>query len=135
MKNRIVALITFVIVVMAGCVPIPQVEPPVTRPEEPKAGLSDLASLFAKWDAHDDPIEYLGLLKEIEGCMAPFSDPEFKGVLTDGEYSAFLIYAVSVSIAAASEEISNEHKSEKKSDNHRLVFQYLARVMETCDED
>ncbi|MYH63044.1 MAG: hypothetical protein F4148_15235 [Caldilineaceae bacterium SB0675_bin_29] len=135
MKSRNVAFIAFVIAVLAGCVPIPQVEPPVTRPQESKAGLSDLASLFAKWDAHDDPIEYLDLLKELEGCMAPFSDPEFKGVLTDGEYSAFLIYAVSVSMAAAGEEISKEHRSERKSDNHRLGFQYLTRVMETCDED
>lgn len=76
--------------ILTACVPITSKrETPEPAPQaatEAKAGLSDLASFFAKADDEDDPGKYAALIYDIEHCLHPnLTELEKKEGLEDGE--------------------------------------------------
>ncbi len=92
--------------IVSACVPIAaELEtsvPAAQETTEAKAGLSDLASFFAKADDADDPGKYAALIYDIEDCLHPnmTEKEKIEGIedgetrVSPGEIVAATIYSV-----------------------------------------
>ena len=140
--KRLAAIWITLVLTLSACAPIPQ-QAPLDPPPETKAGLSDLASVFAKWDMQDDTTEYMELLTEFEKCVHDAAEDYGSRTYTDSEMTAEVIYTIAILMAAAGMERSEKVESGeldpsdedflKNSD--RPSFQNLTWAIEFCEGD
>lgn len=135
--KKLAAIWITLVLTLSAFVPIPQQAPPET-----KAGLSDLASVFAKWDTQDDTTEYMELLTEFEQCVHDLAEDYGSWTYTDSEMTAQVIYPTAVLMAAASMERSEKVESgelnsyfpdgESRKDQYSLT--HLKWVLAYCED-
>ncbi|MDE0068772.1 MAG: hypothetical protein OXO48_03595 [Caldilineaceae bacterium] len=84
---------------LAACVPVQKPPEFRTPPIETKAGLSDLASVFAKGDENPDESEYMNLLAEYYECS---SGNAWEQEYTDQQAMAFTIWTIGFGMVLSS---------------------------------
>ena len=141
MNPKLLALAALALIVTA-CVPITSTqessEPAAQEAAEAKAGLSDLASFFAKADEADDPGKYTALIYEIERCLHPnLTEKEMiEGVrdgdtwVSPGEIVATTIYSVGLFTAFGPQEQDYPDDSNEELSMYELLELALASCME-----
>jgi len=113
-------------------------EPAAQEATEVKAGLSDLASFFAKADEADGPEKYTALIYEIERCLHPnLTEKEMiEGVrdgeiwVSPGEIVATTIYSVGLFTALGPQEQVYPDDSNEELSMYELLELALASCME-----
>jgi len=141
MKPRLLAIAALALIVTA-CVPIKSVqessEPAAQEVTEAKAGLSDLASFFAKADEADDPGKYTALIYEIEHCLHPnlTEKEKIEGVrdgeiwVSPGEIVATTIYSVGLFTALGPQ----EQVYPDDSNDEPSMYELLELALAACTE-
>ncbi len=140
--KKLAAIWITLVLTLSACVPIPQ-QAPLDPPPETKAGLSDLASVFAKWDTQDDTTEYMELLTEFEKCVHDLAEDYGNWTYTDSEMTALVIYTTTGLMAAAgmerSEKIESGELDQSDEDffknSDRPSFQNLTWAIKFCEGD
>ena len=141
MNPKLLTIAALALIVTA-CVPITSKhevsEPDAQEATEAKAGLSDLASFFAKADDADDPGKYVALIYEIESCLHPnlTEKEKIEGVrggeswVSPGEIVAATIYSVGLFTALGPQEQAYPDDSNEESSMYELLEQALAICMD-----
>ena len=141
MNPKLLSIAALALIVTA-CVPVKSKqevsEPAAQETTEAKAGLSDLASFFAKADDADDPEQYAALIYEIESCLHPNLTEKEKiaGVgdgeswVSPGEIVAATMYSVGLFTALGPQEQDDPDDSNEESSMYELLEQALASCME-----
>jgi len=141
MNPKLLAIAALALIVTA-CVPITSTqessEPAAQEATEVKAGLSDLASFFAKADEADGPEKYTALIYEIERCLHPnLTEKEMiEGVrdgeiwVSPGEIVATTIYSVGLFTALGPQEQVYPDDSNEELSMYELLELALASCME-----
>ena len=141
MNPRLLIIAALALIVTA-CVPITSEqeasEPAVQEATEAKAGLSDLASFFAKADEADDPGKYTTLIYEIEHCLHPnlTEKEKIEGVgdgevwVSPGEIAAATMYSVGLFTALGPQDQSYLDDSNEELSMYELLELALASCME-----
>lgn len=133
MNPRLLTIAALALLVTA-CVPITSEQ----EATEAKAGLSDLASFFAKADSADEPGKYAALLYEIEQCLHPnlTEEDKIEGVgdgetwFSPGEIAAATMYSVGLFTALGPQEQGSLDASNGELSMYELLELALAGCME-----
>lgn len=137
---RKIAICMLVAFTISACVPIPP-EPPRDPNPITKAGLVDLASVFAKWDDSHETDEYFDRLVELEKCIWKVMELEGQTDFTDQEVVAKVIYTVGILKMAAQVHRQESFRLKEITEYHedfveetgRYSYQYLGWAIEFCD--
>ena len=138
-KLLTIAALALIVTACASITPEPDPpEPAAQEAAEAKAGLSDLASFFAKADKADDLGKYAALIYEIERCLHPnlTEKDKIEGVgdgeiwVSPGEIVATTLYSVGLLTALGSQEQVYPDDSNEDSSMYELLELALTNCME-----
>lgn len=141
-RVRVFGVAMAVVILLAACVPIPQEKPPEQAPVV-RAGLIDLASLFANWDDSSQTDEYVDLMVELEKCIWVYLNLDDQAsYYTDEEVVANLIYtagmfvmaAMNARIQAVDRGEIEEYDEEFAIETGRYSYQDLGFAVDVCHE-
>ncbi len=139
MNPKLLAIAALALIVTA-CIPITSdqeaLQPAAQEATEAKAGLSDLASFFAKADEADDPGKYTALIYEIEHCLHPnlTEKEKIEGVrdgdtwVSPGEIVATTIYSVGLFTALG----PHEQVYPDDSNDEPSMYELLELALAAC---